>query len=217
MSEIMPERPDEEEMPAALQTLVRHMESNGLLHKVEADKLAVSFYIRGRSGGRFRCVGFLNETQDLFQFIVVFPDHVPPNRRKAMARAITLANFGMKLGFFEMDFDDGELRVHTASAFEPGHLPDSVVNWCVSSAIAIADRYYPALQSVSWGGRDPADAIFEAEHPEASLLYGSVEQEEDDEEGGRGPGLDGPDVSRERENPGQDEASEDDSPEGPRS
>lgn len=166
--------------PAPLRVLVDHMERSGLVHKVEPERNAVTFRIRGRSGGNFRCVGFISEAMDIFQFLVIYPDQVPASRRRAMARAITLANFGMKLGFFELDFDDGELRVHTASAFAPHQLPESVVDWCVTSGIHIADRYYASLQSVSWGDADPADAIFRAENEEASIL---LDQADEDEEG----------------------------------
>jgi hypothetical protein len=151
-----------------------------MVHTVERERRAVTFRVRGRSGGDFRCIGFLTAELDLFQFIVIFPDHVPVKRRRAMAEAITMANFGMKLGFFELDMDDGELRVHTASACVPNSLPESVVDWCVSSGLAIADRYYGALQSVSWGGVAPADAIFAAEHPtEAELLDFGADERDD--------------------------------------
>jgi hypothetical protein len=166
--------------PAPLRVLISHMERNGLVHQVEPENLAVTFRIRGRSGGAFRCLGFLNDSLDLLQFMVVYPDQVPQRRRRAMAQAVTLANFGMKLGFFELNMEDGELRVHTASAFEPGSLPSSVVNWCISTGIAIADRYYASIQAISWGSREPADAIFEAEHPEASLLYEDEPFDEED-------------------------------------
>jgi hypothetical protein len=169
--------------------VVHHLENLGLTHHVEPENLAVTFRIRGNSGANFRCVGFLNESMDLFQFAVIFSDQVPVKRRNAVALAITRANLGMKLGFFELDFDDGELRVHAASAFSPGHLPESVVAWCISTAIAIADRYFSAIQSVCWGGQDPDTAVFEAEHPEAALLYDDSDPEPNPgEQGSTGDG-----------------------------
>ena len=44
----------------------------------------------------------------------VYPDGVPADRRSEMAMFLTRVNYGLKMGNFEMDLDDGELRFKTS-------------------------------------------------------------------------------------------------------
>ena len=67
--------------------------------------------------GRFSCQAEYNEVQDIFYFYSYFPINVPDEKRLKMAEFITLVNYGMRIGNFEMDFEDGEVRFRTSIDF----------------------------------------------------------------------------------------------------
>src|SRR5215212_5325423 len=48
---------------------------------------------------------------------VIRDEPVPPERREAVALLLTRANYGIYLGNFEMDLDDGEIRFKVSVDF----------------------------------------------------------------------------------------------------
>src|SRR5688500_15171463 len=71
---------------------------------------------------------FVAAREDEHQLMIhsVLPDDVPKNRRNEMALFLTRANWGMVIGAFEMDLDDGELRFKTAIDVEGTELDDAL-------------------------------------------------------------------------------------------
>ena len=88
---------------------------------------------------------------------------VPESYRQSIAEAITRANYGLKLGNFEMDFEDGELRYQVALPVD-GELPeDDVLDHILYVGGAMIDRYVPAFLSIIYGNEDVKLAIDAAE------------------------------------------------------
>lgn len=106
----------------------------------------------------------IDEDDDLIQCLTTYQPKVPELFRGMVAEFICRANYGMKIGKFEMDFRDGELRFHTSSAFLTGVLPDEVIRRVFGTNFVIADKYYPAFMKVLYGGYTPEDAIDEVEN-----------------------------------------------------
>ncbi len=75
---------------------------NVLSSAVSADSLEWSLY----------AVTF-EETEQVAIYSAI-PINVPEERRLAAAELITRANYGLRLGNFELDFSDGELRFKTS-------------------------------------------------------------------------------------------------------
>lgn len=88
---------------------------------------------------------------------------VPPEKRMDVCEALTRANYGLRVGNFEMDMDDGEIRYKASIDVEGGVLGETMVQNLVRASVASFDRYYPALMRVVWANTSPADAIAEAE------------------------------------------------------
>ena len=84
---------------------------------------------------------------------------VPEGCRPAIAVAVARANYGLKLGNFELDMNDGELRYQMALPFE-GELPcDKVLDRVVYIGLHMLNRYMPAFMSVIYGNEPAQDAI----------------------------------------------------------
>lgn len=109
--------------------------------------------------GRFSCQAEYNEAQDIFYFYSYFPINVPDEKRLKMAEFITLVNYGMRIGNFEMDFEDGEVRFRTSSDFEGQGLSYALVSNHVYPNVWMMDRYLPGLFAVVYGDRSAAEIL----------------------------------------------------------
>ena len=70
----------------------------------------------GFSGANGRWYCFAQERREFNQllFYSVLLPQTPPDRIYAMAEFVSRVNYGLALGNFELDFDDGEVRFKTA-------------------------------------------------------------------------------------------------------
>jgi hypothetical protein len=61
---------------------------------------------------------------------------------------ITRANYGINIGDFEMDLDDGEIRFKISMDVEAGVLSNIMVRNMMVAAYTTVDRFFPGLMSV---------------------------------------------------------------------
>ncbi|MCL1889815.1 MAG: YbjN domain-containing protein [Desulfovibrionaceae bacterium] len=84
--------------------------------------------------------------------------------RLKVAEYITRANYGLKFGNFEMDFNDGEIRYRmTVSCEDRTDLSESLVMGSIIIPMRMYERYGDGLIAVMYGIKSPEDAINEAE------------------------------------------------------
>jgi hypothetical protein len=73
---------------------------------------------------------------------------VPEARRAAVMEFLTRANFGLKLGCFELDLDDGELRFRTSVDFEGATVQGAMVRGALFTGVATLRAYLPGIADV---------------------------------------------------------------------
>jgi hypothetical protein len=156
---------DEHENPNALQafaTLGRFLEEDGWHPQQLEDK---HIYRMGFSGqnGQTTCYAQVRMDLEQFLFYVMAPVKAPEEARPAVAEYITRANYGMRIGNFEMDFSDGEVRYKSSLDFERVDLSAELIKNTIYPAVETMDRYLPGLMAVIYAGRSPAVAIAEIE------------------------------------------------------
>lgn len=122
-------------------------------------------YRMGFSGknGQTTCFAQIRADLEQFMFYVVAPVKVPENLRLSVAEFTTRANYGMRIGNFEMDFKDGEIRYKSSLDFEGATLTPALIRNAIYPAVQTMDRYLPGLMSVVYGGNSAADAIAQVE------------------------------------------------------
>ncbi len=154
-----------------LGTLEQFLRDDGWpLAEEDAGDRALAMAVEGNNG-RWLCVAQVPPDRDLVLFTSVIPAFVPPERRPRMAEFVARANFGMLLGAFELELDDGEVRFCTSVDFtgvDPAPLAASgvlagMIRQVVYVNVANVDRYLPALMTVLYGDADPAEAVARAE------------------------------------------------------
>lgn len=142
----------------ALEVLGRFLEDDGWF---PARLDGIPGYAVGFQGdhGVFRGVAEILVEIEQFVFYVVHPDRVPPPHRAAVAEAITRANYGMRIGNFELDYADGEVRYKSSLDFEGELLTPALIRNAIHSAVLTMDRYAEAIRAVGQGERSPSAAI----------------------------------------------------------
>jgi hypothetical protein len=115
--------------------------------------------------GLWNCYAQAREPQEQFVFYSIYPELVSEDKRLAMAELLTRLNYGLVIGNFEMDFNDGEIRYKTSIGVEGDILTDRVIKRLVYANVTIIDHYLPGIRAVMDGNMSPKDAIAKIENP----------------------------------------------------
>lgn len=145
-------------MNIAYERLVQHLEEQDVKYRANDDSRMVCADFQGEVG-TYRLMAVVDEEGNLFQVLGLSHLRVPEGARPLIAEALVRANYGLVLGKFEMDFEDGELRFQIGQILIGGELPDEVIERSFTAAMAMLDRYLPAFLSVIYGNELPKDAI----------------------------------------------------------
>jgi len=104
-----------------------------------------------------------DETYRMAFFYVAYPTLTPVESRPAVAEFITRANYGQKMGNFEMDYSDGQVRYKTTHNVADGPFTEEMIGDLVGFALFTVERYHLALSKVMFGALTPEEAIAEVE------------------------------------------------------
>ena len=113
--------------------------------------------------GQWACFAQTREEQNQFVFYSVCPLTVPEDKRAVMADFLTRANYGMILGNFEMDFDDGEVRYKTSIDSNGDDLTPTFIRPLIYANVLMMDKYLPGVMAVTYGNIGPVEAIADIE------------------------------------------------------
>jgi len=142
------------------QVVIDFMKAEDLKFRAEADVLFLSF------GGKtlsYEAVFDTKEDKGIVLFYMFGPVKVPVNKRAIVSEFLTRANYGLQVGNFEMDLEDGEVR-YKATLVAEGVVPKAAtMKRMMYPAILTMNRYYPYVLEICFGTATPKDAIAAAE------------------------------------------------------
>lgn len=147
---------------ALFQVVVEFFEDDDWTFERIEGECMLSMGFAGQNGN-WRCLASVNEELRQFGFFSVLDVRVPLERRSTAAEYLTRANYGLTLGNFELDFEDGEVRVKVSIDVEGGQLTPTMIKNLVYSNCAVTDRYLQGLFKVVFGDVEPELAIRDAE------------------------------------------------------
>jgi hypothetical protein len=113
--------------------------------------------------GDVRCYAQIRVDLEQFLFYVVAPVKAPPPVVSAVIEYLTRANFGLRIGCFELDHSDGEVRFKSSLDFEGEVLTPGLIRNAIYPAVHTVDFYLPGLLAVMYGNKTPEQAISEIE------------------------------------------------------
>jgi hypothetical protein len=119
----------------------------------------VSFGLRLRDGS-VRVVVDTAEGAGWSRVLVycIYSTFVPEQRRQAVSEAIARINYSTIFGNFELDFDDGEVRVRTVLEGD-GFVGEPMIDRAVRKSLDLADQYQAALLAIAFGNAAPKDIL----------------------------------------------------------
>jgi hypothetical protein len=86
----------------------------------------------------------------------------------------------MRIGNFELDFDDGEIRYKTSIDVEGGELSSKMIDNLLRANLSTINRYFAGLMELIYGDKPASDVIKRIETPPSGL--DALDQEEGDED-----------------------------------
>lgn len=161
--------------------LQTHFEAEGLEREDDEDML--SFRLEDEDGHEWGCLALAEEQSEQVIFYSVVLENTPPEHMPEVMKFVTLANYGMQVGNFELDLEDGEVRFKTAIDVEGVELSDGLLRNLVELNIMMMGLYFDGLLAVMRGGMTADQAIAEVEEDseEDDGDEEAEEAEEDDE------------------------------------
>ncbi|HEY9659426.1 MAG TPA: YbjN domain-containing protein, partial [Allocoleopsis sp.] len=109
--------------------------------------------------GRYNCYAQAREVQQQFIFYSLCPFRISGDTLQPIAQFITRANFGMIIGNFELNFDNGEIRYKTSIDVEGDRLSSALIKQLVYTSVTMMDEYLPGIKAVLDGSLTPPEAI----------------------------------------------------------
>ena len=145
-------------MNAAYDKLIQHLDERDIGYLINAESRSICADFRCEVG-TYRIIAAVDAEAQLFQVVGYSPVRVPEGARPSIAETIARANYGLKVGKFEMDFDAGELRFQAAQILTDDDLEEHVIDRLMGTTMSMLDMYLPAVFSVVYGNELPKDAI----------------------------------------------------------
>lgn len=105
------------------------------------------------------CIIDIRIPDQIIAVFIICPVNIPDSGRQRMAEFLTMANYGLILGSFEMDMDDGELRFKSSFLYNKEIEPESEFRQHLYNALYMMDRYFPGIMAVLFAGLEPKVAI----------------------------------------------------------
>ncbi len=131
-------------------------------HEQMGDKPVLRTGFQGKNGA-LNCFFQELEAQEQVCFYSVNPLMVPEDKRALVAEFILRANYGMIVGNFEMDYNDGKIRYKTSADVEGTDIPQVFIRNLIHANVMTMDRYVPGIAKVVYADADPAEAVAEVE------------------------------------------------------
>jgi hypothetical protein len=101
--------------------------------------------------GRWPFYAHVIEEKDLVLLYSICPMRAPEGRRHEISQFLTRANYGLAVGNFELDFEDGEIRYKTVLQLHGGELDATALKRLVRANGIAMETYLPGIGSVIAG------------------------------------------------------------------
>ena len=111
------------------------------------DGITLQLSCQGQNG-QINCYARSYDQQNQLIFYALYPLVIPEEKRINIAELITKINYGMIIGNFELDFNDGELRYKTSIDVDGDRLSTALVKRLVYNNVLTIDQYLPAITAV---------------------------------------------------------------------
>lgn len=140
-----------------------YKEDMGLNFALEEENNRIRFSMDTDAMEEVRFMAYQENPQTVL-FLTYLPMKVSEEKRAEVAEYLTRANYGLHVGNFEMDMEDGEVRYKATGVTDEATAPNlDVIRRLTYVGFSMFDRYIPSLLSIVYGEKTALEAITEAE------------------------------------------------------
>ena len=144
-------------MSEIIEELKRYLEAHGCGFHLSEESAWVAFGFDA-ANGRWRTVAGEDDHGRLV-VLSFLPLNVPVDRRMAVAELITRINFGLGLGQFLLDLEDGDLRFMVTDPLCGGALAPEMIEEAMGAHELLVDAFLPAIGQVLFSNTPPKLAL----------------------------------------------------------
>lgn len=141
-----------------LQVVIDFLEAEAWPYRRVGEQTILQTAFQGQNGTWF-CYAHCRSEFGQVLFYSIAPEHAPEATRAAVAEYVTRANWGLMIGNFELDYEDGEVRYKTSLQLEETMLTRDLLRPLVFDNVVVMDKYLPGLNAVMVGEQTPLAAI----------------------------------------------------------
>lgn len=138
--------------------LIEFFEEDGWEFQWIPDTSILSMGFSGQNG-KWLCYAQAREIEEQLVFYSVLSVNVQADKRHKVAEFITRVNYGMVIGNFELDFEDGEVRYKTSIDLEGSEPGAAIIRQLVYANLVITDRYLPGIMRVIYSDETAIDVL----------------------------------------------------------
>jgi hypothetical protein len=153
-------------MAEAMEKVIEFFRAKEWSFELDEENQLVRSGISG-DNGEWKIVISPSDEDEVCLMLSVFPQRCPEHRRAACAELLTRINYGMLVGCFEMDFENGKINFKTSHPFAQGQFDTELLAKVVSFNLNRMDKFLPAIMSVIYAGTFPAKALAQLQRQEA--------------------------------------------------
>ncbi|HEY8505954.1 MAG TPA: YbjN domain-containing protein [Gemmataceae bacterium] len=176
-------------MAGIFSALIDYMEEEEWRYEILEGETVLRFNVKTHSG-RLLCYGEAQEDKDWLLFYSYLPVNVPEEKMPQAAEFVARANRGMRIGNFELDVEDGEVRYKTSIDVEGGELTPKMIDNLLHANLSTMDRYFNGFMELIYGDKSAAELIDLIERPPTaeelkaleSLDLGDEDLDDDDDD-----------------------------------
>lgn len=185
-------------MTGLFSALIDYMEEEEWKYEILEGETIIRFNFKG-SSGRVLCYGEVDEAKCWLTFYSYMPVNVPTDKMTDAAEFVCRANRGMRIGNFELDFEDGEIRYKTSIDTEGGELTTKMVDNLLRANLSAINRYFGGLMELIYADTPVLDLIQRIETPPVVSDAVDDDSTDDDDDDSEEPHLQSDDDDDEEE------------------
>lgn len=122
-----------------------YLKKVALNHSIVENETIIMFPYTSK--GNYQCIIDVDEGNKIVIIYTVLGSLVELEKRNRIAQLLTRINFGIRIGNFEMDYEDGQIRYKTSVDYEGiKDFEDSFLENLIIYNLVKTDQYYQAIE-----------------------------------------------------------------------
>lgn len=99
------------------------------------------------SKGNYQCIIDIDEHDQIILVYTILGSIIALDKRNRISQLLTKINYGLRIGNFEMDYDDGQIRYKTSIDYDGvKEFDDSFIANLILISLTTTDKYFQAIE-----------------------------------------------------------------------